>query len=185
MKKVLMNPGCIILFTMCLLVTSCDDVYQEELIEDRLKPTFTSYSPGSLLDSLTQVFLDSADCTNCLNEVFIDKVYDDEVIFTFIARIPDRKVFSDYSPPLMYFTLRGKTIFVYTGAESFIIAEQYAKNPFPISYDSAGINYLRLQFRLGSDSLSLVDPPSFPFFPRIIPAPPIDSIDSQFFYLAK
>ncbi len=162
-----------VLFFIIFAFGSCKEKNQEVQFNDGIIPVSTYYKPSKIIDSLTNIFLDSAKCPNCLNELYIDKVYDDEAYLTFIARLYD-KMYLTKSNPLFYFVVNKKNVFVYSGIENFITGNQKKIESFKFFTDTANVRYLRMQFHLTTDSISLQPIPSEPFFPLITPAPADD-----------
>ncbi len=159
--------------TILLGVISCKTVDKNIKAEYIITPTSTVYYPNKILDSLSNFFIDSAKCKNCLNELYIDKVYDDEIYFTFIAMLSDKEYLTNHKP-LFIFSLKDKIIYVYTGAESYINGNQ-GNNQLNISEGTNGIHYLRLQFKIEADTVKMINIPSSPFGPQIRPAPEEDN----------
>ncbi len=84
MKRIKISWVIILLFITSGLF-SCNGNNQESQFSDDVTPTSTYYKPSKLLDSLTNIFLDSSACKDCVNEINIDKVPFEETYITFRA----------------------------------------------------------------------------------------------------
>lgn len=180
MKTLLTNYH-ILLFIILLGIFSCNNSNQKKNLinsEYGVIPISKNYKTSKLLDSLANIFLDSAKCKDCINELYIDKVYNDYTYFTFIASLGKKDYLTQHMP-LFCFSINGKIIYIYTGAETYIIGNQI-NNELKIMPDTNFIHYLRLQFQIELDTIKLIQVPSEPFCPQIIPAPPEDKTTPKF-----
>lgn len=135
-------------------------------INDGVYPTSSTYSPSKLIDSISKIFIDSSNCDQCLNELYIDKVYEDEVIFTFKAK-PFYPDFFDKKKPLLYFETSGRKIFIFTGAEDFFKGNLNNIDTSTVSTSPIENHSLLMAFHLINDSIELIKIANLPFTPQL------------------
>jgi hypothetical protein len=119
---------------------------------------------NKVIDSIAKKFIDSAKCSECIHELYIDKVYDDKTIFTFKSFSPYSEYFVKNNPQLMT-DIDNTKLYIYTGAETFL-KESINKSTLKNSYTPLDkINYLSLQYVFENKEMKLLEYSIGPFFP--------------------
>ncbi len=178
MKNLLTN--CYTVLVVILLgIVSCKHSNQETQSGSGVTPTSTYYQPSKLIDSLTKIFLDSAKCQGCLNELYINKVYEGEAYITFKVRKYSKEYFKN-KKPLFYFLMEGKKIFVFTGAEDYILGNQ--KNTASLQFvDDKSMGYeLCVNFHIEDGSIKMLKVAGTPFMPEFNQVVPTDDSIPKF-----
>lgn len=157
---------CIVfLFAMTSIINSACTEQNKSISNGNLLLTSTEYSTNKLIDSLSKLFIDSTKCNDCMKELYIDKVYQDEIYLTFIAR----KYYKEYfirNKPLFYFLINENKIFVYTGTEEFLKGNQEKVRLLKFS-DKETRYWLRMEFSLKQDTVKLMKVAGIPFAPQM------------------
>ena len=157
---------CIVfLFVMVAVFYSSCFEQKKDISNGNILPTSSEYSTDKLIDSLSELFIDSAKCNDCLKELYIDKVYKYTAYLTFIAR-PYYKEYFVRNKPLFYFLINGNKIFVYTGTEEFLKGNQEKASLLKFKDDETEY-WLRMEFSIIEDSVKLMKVAGSPFMPQM------------------
>ena len=180
MKKLLTNCYTVF-FIILFVIASCKDNNKKNQSNGGIMLTSTYYQPSKLLDSLAKIFLDSAKCMDCMNEVYIDKVNFQETYITFRAITYHKSSHNEYlveQNPLFYFIKDEQKIFVITGAEKYIIGNQDNSKKLIFSEEIRTKVELELliKFKIFGGSISLQKVAGMPFMPEFNQVIPDDSI---------
>ncbi|MBK8787004.1 MAG: hypothetical protein IPN43_11050 [Chitinophagaceae bacterium] len=164
----------IFILASLVAIASCQNIEDSPKFKSNITPTSVFYNPDKLIDSISKVFLDSANCKNCLNELYIDKVYEDETYLTFKAK----EYYQDYfvkNKPLFSFLVKDKIIYVFTGAESFIVGDQKNADTIRSVINTKEDYFLLMAFHLTEGSINMVRVANSPFTPQLDQFVPSDS----------
>jgi hypothetical protein len=162
--KIFLNST-ITYLSLIITIYSCENKKNIDQ-SNNIYPTSTYYHPDKLIDSISRLFIDSSKCGNCINELYVDKVYDGEAYFTFKAR----SSFKDYferNRPSFYFVVGASKIYVYCGIETFSSGNMHNMDTLLSESVSSKPYYLLMAFHLENDSIKLLKVASPPFGPRV------------------
>jgi len=130
-----------------------EDILYQIFGEVQLNPTIRNY---------LKVFIDSADCTDCIYNLYIDKVVDkSEVIYSFEC-LPYFKSYLLEKKPLFYLTVDGIRIYLYTGIEDSMFSKDVWSLPDSTKYTNIDMLW-NLIYKDGRYTLRMNG--STPFFP--------------------
>ncbi|MBK7885181.1 MAG: hypothetical protein IPJ81_16365 [Chitinophagaceae bacterium] len=185
MKKTLINFYIIFVIFLFAIFSCKENNKNNQSNQNEFVSTSSYYKPSKLLDSLAGVFLDTSKCKDCINEVFIDKVYDWQIFITFRSIPYEEKYQNNYlnkRNPLFYFIKNDQKFFIITGTEDYIITDQqYSKK---LSYSdknrTTGEMELIIKFKIFEDSIHMLRVAGGAFCPEMNQdaLPPDDSIPS-------
>ena len=167
-------------FTLFLLsiTFSCQNNSQKDQT-DNIYPSSSIYYSSKLIDSLSSLFIDSAKCDDCINEVYVDKINEDETYFTFKAKSFYKEYF-EKNRPSYYLSIKGKTIFIFTGIETLITGNLKNTDTLNLKIISYKPYYLLMSFHMENNVVKLMKVASLPFAPRINQDVPNDSSFPKF-----
>lgn len=186
MKSLLTNRYTVLVIIL-FAIASCKESNQKTPSnpKDGFIPTSTYYKPSKLIDSLTMIFLDSSLCKECINEMYIDKVYYGETYITFRATTYKEEYQNEYlhkQNPLFYFIKDGQKCFVITGVEDYAIGDQEYSKKLSFSDKNRPKVEMELivQFKILKDSVYMQRVAGLPFMPEFNQSVPDDDSIPKF-----
>jgi hypothetical protein len=158
MKSTLSTLMSIVLF----FLAACNNNRTSDIdAPEELKPTFDSLYLKKNVKIAIDSFLKEANCIDCIDEIYVDKILPDSMVITLKARA--------YSPAYMkqinsLFTLniKGHLFFVYTGLEDILKGN---KKLMLMRTDTLSNKFFLWTLIVRRDSLSIIKSGYLPFFP--------------------
>jgi hypothetical protein len=157
---------CLVVFFFFFLV-SCKDKRIKGAKNDQkdsvafVIPTFDSAKWNDKILVAIDSFLKKANCSGCINEMYIDKILPDYILITLRSRVYAYNYMSSHNP-LYISKLSGKEFYIYTGMEDVLKGD---KKHMIIYNDSDNMIFKTWTLIMDKDSLIVDTTEGFPFFP--------------------
>ena len=154
------------IISLPIVLQSCQDKQDAKTVHNEcVKATSLFYYPNKNIKEMTKIFLDSLGAKNSIKELFIDRVYENEVNITFKAKKRLSSYLENNRPLLIYYYDKQDSLYVYTGIETIFRGDLKNINN-KIDSDTTDNYYLIMTFTLKNEKFTLDRVATLPFTPK-------------------
>ena len=146
-----------------LLLLSCNSNRKNEEDSEVFISTSKNFQIDSSLYKTASIFYDSLKVKNSIKELFINKVYEDQIILTFRAKPAIKEYFRLNKPSYILYLEHHIPFYVYTGIENLVTGDlHYIEKAF--DQDTTSSYFLCMSFAIDNNrNFVLINPCNLPF----------------------